>query len=184
MVHFIYILFNVLVVNNQNFSILCIEKASKNVIKYIILSHFFEPLVLFECKIIDKNISGISSLVMSYISSHANDCMIDGSNTACIMEKYDLIPNNIIDLYNDTKKNISFIKEKHKTYTNYLDYPYQNELLTKMKNRIGIFKQKYVTTKQNLEENKTILGTQVSRVENRCREVRIKSAPAAPNKYK
>jgi hypothetical protein len=124
------------------------------------------PVVLFDCKIIDKNTVGISSLVMLYISSHVNECMASDSKNVHLMEKYELIPNNIIDLYNDTKKLICSIKEKHKTNVNYINYPYQDELRTKMKNIINVFEQKSVHIKQNLEENKNIFGTYQIKINN------------------
>jgi hypothetical protein len=112
------------------------------------------PSVLFKFKIINKNTINIATLVVSYILSHLNECMVDGSKIVHMIEKYDLIPDNIVEIYHNTAKYVQSLKEKHILSINHINYPHQDNLLQKKKNRINLFEQKLENAKKIMEENK------------------------------
>ncbi len=80
------------------------------------------------------------------------------------MEKYELVPDGIRDIYSSTKKYIQNIKEKHRFKTDSLDYPYQDELMAKKKIKIAVFEEKCVSFKKELEEEKRIFDSYQSRL--------------------
>lgn len=113
------------------------------------------PIVLFEYNIINKYTPSISSLVKSNISQYIYECMT-GTNLIQkdIIEKFNLIPDDINNIYYKTKQDIRIIITKHKTSLEYLySTDYLHDLNVKKLNKIHPYEQKLKNLNQKYERD-------------------------------
>ena len=123
------------------------------------------PMILFDLSIINKNTDGISALVETYIFNHIDNCLLDKKSAQKdIIEKYQLVPEWLSNIYYKSKQEIKYLKEQHTASTELLNYPYQKDLLAQKENIIHLYEQKMSNAKRIMEEKKNIYECQQNKI--------------------